>query len=354
VVWSLAAAGCGLATSFNHLLVARFFVGAGEAALVPAALSLISDIFPKRRLAGAVAFFSIGTSLGGGISMGLGGVMIDLLSAGPLKLPLLGVVEPWQAVFLITGSPGVVLAFLVFLIPEPGRGGRDVKATSWGALLRFMSERRALFACHFAGFSLLGLLAYGAAAWIPALLMRRYALTAGQAGVGYGAVVSITSIVGMLSAGVLLDNMIRRGLSDAPLRVFVWTTPLLLVFAVVGCMSSSPVVFLICIGLAQFGLCVAGPAATAIQFVTPAEMRGRVSALFILTFNLVGFGVGPSMMAWFTTHLFRDPQAVHLSVATTYAIVAPIAWLMFLAGLRPMRAAMAQAETFPDVTRATE
>src|SRR5471032_3053989 len=47
LIWGIATAACGLATSFAGLLVARMFVGAGEAALAPAAYALIHERFPR-------------------------------------------------------------------------------------------------------------------------------------------------------------------------------------------------------------------------------------------------------------------------------------------------------------------
>jgi len=343
-VWSLAAAACGLAVSFNQLLVARFFVGAGEAALVPAALSLISDIFPRQRLAGALAVFSIGSSLGAGVSLGLGGFIFDLLSKGPLSVPLIGAIHPWQGVFLITGAPGVLLAFAIFVAPDPARRSTGGVSVSWSALFGFLMQRRGFFARHFAGFSLMGILAYGCGGWVPVLLMRRHHFTAFEAGMSYGLVTTGGTIIGMLSLGAILDRLIRRGVTDAPLRVFVWLIPVGLAATVTACLSPYPAVFLGCWLVTSVGVCLAGPAATAIQFVTPPEMRGRTSALYIMIFNLVGFGVGPSLIGWLTVHVYRDPMAVNLSIATAYAIVAPIAWIMFFGGLKPMREAMALAE----------
>ena len=149
------------------------------------------------------------------------------------------------------------------------------------------------------------------------------------------------------------DRLIRRGISDAPMRLFVWVTPVAAAFAVVGSLNPSPVVFLACMAVAQFGYSLSGPAATAIQLVAPSTMRGRLSAIFNVVFYLVGYGLGPSVVALLTTYLYRDPNAVHLSIATTMAVIAPIAWLVMLSGLRPMREAMALNEPDPAADRSS-
>jgi len=52
--WGLATAACGLAQSFETLLIARILVGVGEACMIPAAYSLLADEFPRERLTVAV------------------------------------------------------------------------------------------------------------------------------------------------------------------------------------------------------------------------------------------------------------------------------------------------------------
>src|SRR3546814_3832034 len=63
-IWSISTALCGTAQNFWHLLTARVGVGAGEAALSPAATSMLTDLFPRERLTLAIAVFSIGSTIG--------------------------------------------------------------------------------------------------------------------------------------------------------------------------------------------------------------------------------------------------------------------------------------------------
>ena len=46
VVWSATTVACGLSRTYEQLFAARLGVGAGEAALTPAAWSVLSDYFP--------------------------------------------------------------------------------------------------------------------------------------------------------------------------------------------------------------------------------------------------------------------------------------------------------------------
>ena len=65
ILWSFMTAMCGIAGSFIALLVFRIGVGIGEAGLTPAANSIISDYFPPRSRARAIAIYTMGITLGG-------------------------------------------------------------------------------------------------------------------------------------------------------------------------------------------------------------------------------------------------------------------------------------------------
>lgn len=123
-LWSAMTALSGFAKSFTTLGIARIGVGVGEATASPAAYSLISDWFPKRMRATALAIYSSGLYLGGGISLFIGGLIVERWNnaypgGGPLDL------VGWQAAFLSVGIPGLLLAALVITLKEPIRGQAD-------------------------------------------------------------------------------------------------------------------------------------------------------------------------------------------------------------------------------------
>lgn len=120
-VWSAFTALSGFAKNFAMLSVARIGVGVGEATASPSAYSLISDWFPKRMRATALAIYSSGLYVGGGVSLLIGGAIVENWnSAYPTDAPL--GLAGWQAAFIIVGLPGLLLACLVFTLREPLRG----------------------------------------------------------------------------------------------------------------------------------------------------------------------------------------------------------------------------------------
>ena len=340
-VWSLATASCGLASSFGHLFLARLMVGAGEAALAPAAYSMISDLFPKRRLALALASFTTGNSLGSALAVFLGGILIERLAHVSLALggyPL----ATWQLAFLGVGLPGLALALLIFLVPEPQRasGGEAVEAAGFAELLAFVSSRRAFLACHFLGFASMAALGYAVLNWLPTYVMRHYGVPVGAAGAWVGAMI-VCSIPGGLAAGALIDRSFAGGRSDAHLRIY---TVIALVLAIVGAAAflvRDLPAFAVMMGLVMFLAAVPGTASAALQVATPGRLRGRVSALFLFVYQMFGLGLGPTAVALFTDYVFKDDAAIGYSMACAVAVFGLTASVLFYFGRAPMRRAVA-------------
>lgn len=123
-LWSTMTALSGFAQSQLTLSLARMGVGIGEATASPTAYSLLSDYFPKRQRATALAIYSSGLYLGGGVSLLIGAKIGAVWNAaypqgGPLSL------VGWQAAFLAVGIPGLLIALWVATLREPVRGAMD-------------------------------------------------------------------------------------------------------------------------------------------------------------------------------------------------------------------------------------
>jgi MFS family permease len=123
-LWSAMTALSGLAQNQVTLSLARMGVGVGEATASPTAYSLISDYFPKRQRATALAIYSSGLYLGGGVSLLIGAKIAQTWNAvwpdgGPLGL------VGWQGAFLAVGIPGLLMAVWVATLREPVRGAMD-------------------------------------------------------------------------------------------------------------------------------------------------------------------------------------------------------------------------------------
>ncbi|MEM6856809.1 MAG: MFS transporter [Pseudomonadota bacterium] len=123
-LWSAMTAASGFARDAATLTVARIGVGVGEATASPSAYSLISDWFPNRLRATALAIYSSGIYIGGGISLLIGGVIVDQWNSAYPDGGALGLVG-WQVAFIAVGLPGLLLALWVLTLKEPIRGAID-------------------------------------------------------------------------------------------------------------------------------------------------------------------------------------------------------------------------------------
>ena len=120
--WSLSTVFCGLARGFAQLFVGRTLVGVGEATMSPVAVSLIGDLFPPHKVGKPMGVYSASYSLGTGLALGAGGLLVGRLSQHvSVHLPVAGDLAPWQAIFIIVGLPGLLIAPLAMLLCDPRR-----------------------------------------------------------------------------------------------------------------------------------------------------------------------------------------------------------------------------------------
>ena len=96
-IWSLMTAICGLTSNYWQLFLARLGVGVGEATLSPAAISMISDYFPKERRALPINIYSAGVQGGAGLANIFGGLIVGYAMAGGIQeMALFGDMRAWQ------------------------------------------------------------------------------------------------------------------------------------------------------------------------------------------------------------------------------------------------------------------
>jgi MFS family permease len=339
-IWCLATAACAFAGSALEMFLARMAVGLGEAVLAPCALSLISDLFPRRAVGRAIGVYSSGMALGSSVAFIVGAAPIGWLeSSGANPFAALGVTEPWRETFLIVGLPGLLLAVLFFVLREPPR--RERIATAGGAAMpaaspahaqsglrdawRYLVENRATFLPLFVGKAVLNFLAY-AHFWIVPLFERTWGWSRTRTGATWGGVLLVAGIGGMNLGGWLSDRWYRAGRKDAALRV-LWLALIVIVVAHTAAplMPSAPLAILMFVpALLAAG---AGTAAgsTATMLVTPNEFRGQMTSLSLLIASGLGQFLGPTSVAFLTDFVFGDPRALRYSLALSVLAISLLA-----------------------------
>lgn len=335
ILWSIATALCGLADSFGSLFLARLGVGFGEAALVPAAMSLLAAYFPKEKLGRAVSLFTTGASLGKSAAMiGGGAVLALLVFQGGLMLPGLGRLEPWQGTFVIMALPGLVLAAAIALtLREPPRVAvKDSLAKpGFGPAIAYAKAHRRAYVPHVAASIAVVLLIQTVSAWSATFYVRLFDMTPSEAGFLVGSVILVAGPLGHLSGGWLTDYFARSGARSpaAPVMAIglLAAIPVMIVFA----FSRDVVVSIIAYGLFNFALTLGAPASLAgIQMLTPPAMRGVMTSVFLAIVTMVGIGLGPPMVGVITDFAFADPDKLNLSLLAMVLVVASLGAIMAL------------------------
>ncbi|TQV78719.1 MFS transporter [Exilibacterium tricleocarpae] len=334
--WSLATAMCGVTNNFWQLFVSRVCVGIGEAGLSPAAVSMISDYFSKAKVAKPIAYYSIGASAGAGLAYIFGGVVVDYVSTlGPVTIPVFGVIRPWQLAFFAVGLPGILFAAVFMFVREPKRNKtqQEIEAgerVPVSEVVAFFMRHKDFLILQLGAASMAALAILSLHAWMPAFLMRTYGLSPGQAGTGYGVAVLIGGVSGLLLTGWLSNHWTAKGMRAAHIRIACLSVAISTIPAVLTPLVPNFYLSIILSGFAVFGFAAAiALAPVALQVSVPNNMRGQIYAFYLLTISVLGYTVGPMIVALITDLVFQDEMKVGLSMALVVAIAGPVSAIGF-------------------------
>ena len=343
LVWTISCVTCGLAKNFWQLGMARMGVGAGEASVTPASWSLLADYFPEDRRALPVSIFLMGPYLGAGLSLILGAEVVGWASGlGSTELPLVGALAPWQLTFMLVALPGLLMVFLLPLLPDPPRTQRLTEAAeplSWGDIAQYVWPRRGVFGAYLLGAPFIVLVLYALQAWVPSLLIRVHGLEIVEAGRYYGTIALVAGSAGVLSGPVAARWLAGRvDPAGAPLVTSIVSTSLLIPVLVSAGLAESLTWALVFITGASY--LVTFPLAlfaTGLQSASPNEMRGLMAGCFVLSTNLIGLTLGPTSVALASDYIFGSPQAVGSSLALVGGTVLPMAVFLLWRGLAAIK-----------------
>lgn len=297
-VWSGFTLACGLAQNFVQLVLARIGVGVGEAGCTPTAHSLIADYVPKENRASALAFFSIGTPLGGLLGLAMGGIVADAYG--------------WRVAFLLAGLPGLVFALIVLgTLREPRKALAAVQARAnapgkghFMATLRYLGGRRTFWFIAF-GAAVLAFIGYGNAPFTASFFFRNHPAEvaamaahlglkpAGFLGLALGLIGGTAGIVSSWVGGFIADKAAKRDLRaymSVP-AVAAVLTPCFFITAMLAPSATTALALLVLPGL--LGSLWYGPIYATVQGLVPLQMRTTAASIILFIINLIGLGLGP-------------------------------------------------------------
>ncbi|MEQ8690065.1 MAG: MFS transporter [Pseudomonadales bacterium] len=340
-VWSLMTALCGLARDFWTLFMARVGVGVGEAALGPAAYSMITDYFPRSSLGRALSVYMLGVTLGSGVAYMLGGAVVAYVQTlDTINLPILGQLQGWQLTFFIVGIPGLLVALLMrFTVAEPTRTGTDsTVAIPVAEVFYYIWQRRQAYGAHILGISTFVMVVYALNLWGPTYFIRTFNYSIAEAGWTFGLLMLGAGSTGLLVAGALADKWMQSGVPDAYVRLIIISMLCMLPATVAIGFVDTPLAGIAAMSLAVFfSAFQGGIAAGTLQLMTPNRMRGQVTAIYLLVANLIGLGLGPTVLAMTTDYVFGADEAIGQAIALCGAVLCPLGALILWSGLKRIR-----------------
>ena len=352
-VWSVGTALCGLSQTYTQLFVSRFLVGAGEAVNGPASYAILADLFPREKLPRAIATMKIGTILGPAISLLISYFLLKaLLGIQPIPVPF-GEIHGWQLVFVIVGLPGVLITLLMLTtMPEPTRqtiwgqiSGVGAQPTglgsglvSWfkdfGLTFTYIGQHRKVFVPMFASLfvSSLGL---GSAAWTPIFYARTFGWGAAKLA-GLNVIPAfLLAPLGLYVGVKIAEHLAAKGRHDAALLTQI-ISRLIGLPAMFAVLAPSPWMAWGLGALSVFVVSVGAPAQNAaFQIVTPAELRGKMTALFLCIFNVVGITFAPLITALITDLILHDESQIRWAIFAPAVVFGPLSLLITWLGLKP-------------------
>ena len=349
-IWSLMTVLCGTAKAYWQLFIYRMGVGVGEAALSPAAYSMIADYVPPKRMGLALGVYGMGVYIGAGLALVIGAEVIALVSGmQTTMLPGLGEIYPWQIVFFAVGLPGILIAAWIWTLREPARRSfqqapsphphiNTATAIPLPEVLAYMRANWIALTCHNMAYAFSAMAIYGLAAWIPTFFIRTHGWTVVEAGRGYGWIIVIFGTAGVVIGGLISDFLASRGIRHGRMLTIAATGLAAAPFALAYPLVANPYAALaLLVPATFFASLITGASPAAIQELMPNQMRGFASAVMLFAGNIIGLGLGPTSVALVTDYVYENEQMLRYSLAyVPFGILLASSAIGF-AGLKPYR-----------------
>jgi MFS family permease len=329
LVWSAATCASGLATTATELLIARAFVGIGEASYATLAPTIIDDMTAPQAKGRALAWFYGAMPFGAALGYVVGGFVEARWG--------------WRTAFFVAGGPGLVIALATLLIAEPARVMSKEKAD-------VKRDLRTLVGADLYRKGVLGYCAYTAAVgafsyWAPKFLYARYALPLKTANFRFGLITVVAGVLATIIGGRWADAMrarveaqqgrVGRSLRAAPEVERETVRGLLRICAIgsaigaplaVGCfLSPTSGIFFVLVFFCILALFVStSPINAAILQAVPSHLRASAMALSIFAIHMLGDLWSPPLVGVLADHL--PIEAAMMTLPVTIALSALVWW----------------------------
>ncbi|MFA8447874.1 MFS transporter [Ralstonia wenshanensis] len=325
LVWSACTAASGFAQNFEQMAAARFLVSSGEAALVPAAVAMLGELFPEKQRGTAIGLFFMGIPAGIGFSFLLAGTF--------------GATHGWRSTFQVLGVVGVVIAVSLACMKEaPKSAGPQQRGapffTQMRGALRVLAGNPALLAVTI-GFVLVHMV-FAGLSFAQLWLVRERGFDAAAIARTIGTLQLIVGTIGSVAGGVMGDRLAKRmrgGHVGFMVLLVAICGPLMIAYRFAP--PGSALFYMgMCAGF-FLPLALYGPTNTVILNQVPVHMRGTISGLSMLLINVFAITLGNLAVGLISDRLARSGAPAPLTfVLLGTDVLAILSGVCFLVAAR--------------------
>ncbi|HWA29589.1 MAG TPA: MFS transporter [Rhizomicrobium sp.] len=324
----------GYATQFWQLLVTRFCTGIGEAGTGPSINSMIADLYPPEKRAGALAFYSAGLNVG----------LLFGFFGGSWVLEHYG----WRNAFIASGAPGLVLTLILLAtVREPRRGAVE-QIEDAGEVPSLWTTTRHLWSLPAmrwitAGCGLAAFGGYANLAWVPKFLIVTHHMTPIQVGIALSLLTGVFGAIGTYVSGVIADRLARKNVNW-----YMYVPAIATLIAIPAgpffFLSQSTAVALSAAVLPSLmGATYLGPSYAMAQGMVPLRMRAQTIGLLLFALNMFALGLGPATIGEISDLLKPALGTDSLRYALMFnMITASLGVLCYLRATRTLKADLAR------------
>lgn len=353
LVWNGMTAASAFAPNFETLVVMRIGVALGEAALVPAAMSMLGDLFERDARTKPIAVFVGAGSIGASGSMVFGAAVVKLATLPAITaIPVIGDLAPWRLTLFLLGMPGLFCVMLFWLLSrEPARiADENVLHPSVVDVAKHMGSNFAAYAAVIMTPCLIGVAGMAMLTWYPTFLERHFAMEIAQAGYAFGLIGLLATPLAVAAGPAWMNLVKRRDRQDGYILVIIAASLAVVPLMIASMSASTSTMSLVFAAPAYFLIMTASNLSTVtMPLLAPAQMRGQAMAVYMFAGVLVSLGVGPYIVAFVSERLYPGEQGLGKAIAAVTLGVVPllIAGLLLTrkAFVTAMRAAAKREET---------
>lgn len=335
---------CGLAQSFWQLFFGRMLVGSSATVNGPGYYSLLSDYFPPKKLARAIAGMQVGFVCGSAFAAALGGMLVNHAMGWGSSEWMGLVIKPWGKVYLIGMIGAFLVALMLYIVREPERrdlstpkvAGQKAEMIPVSQVFAELWRRKGVYLPLFLSLAITSIEGGAIMQWRIPFLMRTYNIDPEQIGLLSGATSLVFSLAG-LPLGAFLAERLQHKHDDAPIRAVLISWCLALPFSIASPLMPTAWLSILVAGIgSMFAMGSAISQNTAVQIITPNRMRAQVTAMYLFMFTVLG-GFGAPLLTLVSGALGGE-MFLGPAMAIVVGVMMPIAIFVLASALKPFAA----------------